>query len=127
MASPNGGSKKRRPEESTDTRKRRRLSRFSSSVTSVEETATSLGGASVFRQTWSQLRKVGWTSNPPSSRSLDQRYIVYSRPGGDPSDTEGRGFFGGELVLLQSVTGQLGSGDTVLAGKTAAQVRSLCL
>ncbi|KAG3120802.1 hypothetical protein PI125_g820 [Phytophthora idaei] len=66
------------------------------------ETASSLGGAALFKDVWGALVKAGWTSKRPSSRSLDSRY-KYIRPGGRHDGEEGTNFLLGELAVLTYV------------------------
>ncbi|KAF1789595.1 hypothetical protein GQ600_7289 [Phytophthora cactorum] len=61
------------------------------------ETASSLGGAALFKDVWGTLVKAGWTSKRSSSRSLDSRY-KYIRPGGRHDGEEGTNFLLGELA-----------------------------
>ncbi|KAG2760109.1 hypothetical protein PC116_g13287 [Phytophthora cactorum] len=66
------------------------------------ETASSLGGAALFKDVWGTLVKAGWTSKRSSSRSLDSRY-KYIRPGGRHDGEEGTNFLLGELAVLTYV------------------------
>ncbi|POM59082.1 Hypothetical protein PHPALM_36189 [Phytophthora palmivora] len=77
-------------------RKRRRLTRAHDSVDSPQAITSS---AAEFKYAWEKLRKDGWTSKPPSGRSLDNRYR-YVRPGGNLRGKEGTDFLIGEVSVI---------------------------
>ncbi|KAG1709398.1 hypothetical protein DVH05_020054 [Phytophthora capsici] len=61
-----------------------------------------------FRVIWKSLRRTGWTSKPPSTRSLDNLYR-YVRPGGDPNGTDGQDYFLGEKALVDHFNAEHGA------------------
>ncbi|KAG1696252.1 hypothetical protein DVH05_018798 [Phytophthora capsici] len=77
-----------------------------------------------FRVIWKSLRRTGWTSKPPSTRGLDNRYR-YVRPGGDPNGTDGQDYFLGEKALVDHFNAEHGAA-LAASGSVESDVHGKC-